>query len=130
MIPPAGDVDADAFWSALDEGRLLVAACGACGKRWLPPLATCPRCASRDVTSVLAAPRGALYSWTVIHLAADPAYTAEVPYAVGLVQLDDGARLYGRVLGVDHDELRDGLPLVVRIGRAGDRPAWHFEPEP
>ena len=37
------------FWSALDDGALLVAVCGACGHRWLPPLATCPRCASRDV---------------------------------------------------------------------------------
>ena len=35
---------------------------------------------------------------------------------MGLVELDDGTRLYGRVVGVDHDDLRDGLRL-----RVGDR---------
>ena len=128
MIPPAGEVDAAAFWSALDDGTLLVSVCGACGHRWLPPLATCPRCGSRDLTSAPAAPTGALYSWTVIHLAADPAYTAETPYTVGLVELNDGTRLYGRIVGVDHDDLRDALPLRVTIDTTGAQPIWSFGP--
>ena len=40
MLAPVGDADAVALWSALDDGVLLVSVCGACGKRWLPPLAT------------------------------------------------------------------------------------------
>jgi uncharacterized OB-fold protein len=127
VIPPAGDVDAEAFWAALDEGTLLVSSCDACGHRWLPPLATCPRCAGRSITSAPASPNGTLYSWTVIHLAADPAYAAEVPYTVGLVALADGARLYGRVVGLAHDDLRPGLPLAVRVRRAhDDEPIWEF----
>jgi uncharacterized OB-fold protein len=129
VIPPVGDVDAAAFWSALAEGALLVSVCGACGHRWLPPLATCPRCASREVTAAPSAASGALYSWTVIHLAADPVYAAETPYTVGLLQLDDGVRLYGRVVDVDHDDLRDGVRLRVTIGTAGGQPIWHFGPE-
>jgi uncharacterized protein len=130
VIPPAGEVDAAAFWTALDGGHLLVARCNACGHRWLPPLATCPRCASRDVASAAAAPAGALYSWTVIHLAADPAYAAGTPYTVGLVTLDDGTRLYGRVVDVAHDDLRDGLRLTVQIDTADDeQPIWCFGPE-
>jgi uncharacterized OB-fold protein len=126
VIPPAGDVDAETFWAALDDGTLLVSVCGACGHRWLPPLPTCPRCASREVTSAPAAPTGALYSWTVIHRAADPAYAGDVPYTVGLVELADGARLYGRVVGVGRDDLRAGLPLAVRVRRATDQPTWEF----
>ena len=60
-------------------------------------------------------------------MAADPVYAAETPYTVGLVELDDGTRLYGRVVGVAHDELRDGLRLAVRVSRDGDQPMWHFE---
>ena len=129
MIHPAGEVDAAAFWAALDDGTLLVSVCGACGHRWLPPLATCPRCASRDLTSAPAPPTGSLYSWTVIHLAADPAYAAETPYTVGLVALDDGTRLYGRIVGVDHDDLRDALRLRVAIDTTGEQPIWSFGPE-
>jgi uncharacterized OB-fold protein len=63
-------------------------------------------------------------------LAADPAYAAETPYTVGLVEFDDGARLYGRVVGVDHDELRDGLRLRVALATDGNRATWHFERQP
>ena len=129
MIPAAGDVDAEPFWAALDDGTLLVSVCESCGHRWLPPLATCPRCASRSLTTAPAAPTGALYSWTVIHRAADPVYAAEVPYTVGLVELADGARLYGRVVGVAHDDLRAGLPLAVRVTRVDDQPSWEFVAE-
>ena len=129
MIRPAVDVDAAPFWSALEDGTLLVSVCDACGNRWLPPLATCPRCASRHITSAPAASTGQLYSWTVIHMAADPAYAAETPYTVALVQLDDGTRLYGRVVGVSHDDLRDGLPLRVNVVRDRDRVLWQFEPD-
>lgn len=76
---------------------------------------------------------GRLYSWTVIHMAADPVYAAEVPYVVGLVELatDGGpARVYGRVIGVDHDELRDGLELQVGVTRVDDQPIWFFGPVP
>jgi len=127
MIPPAGDVDAAAFWSALDRGTLLVSACDACGNRWLPPLASCPRCGSRELTSEPSSPTGSLYSWTVVHLAADPVYAADTPYTVGLLELDDGARLYGRITGVAHDDLRDGLRLTVRVTREDDHAIWHFE---
>jgi hypothetical protein len=128
VIPPAGDVDAVAFWDALEHGALLVAECGACGHHWLPPLPSCPRCAARDVTLAPAPASGSLYSWTVVHLAADPVYRAEAPYTVGLVTLDDGTRLYGRIIGVDRAALRDGLPLRVVVGRVDDQPMWTFEP--
>jgi hypothetical protein len=126
VIPPAGDVDAEPFWAAVADGTLLVSMCEACGHRWLPPLATCPRCASRTVTSTKAAATGALYSWTVIHRAADPAYADDTPYTVGLVELTDGARLYGRVVGVAHDDLRADLPVAVRVRRVDDQPVWEF----
>jgi hypothetical protein len=129
MLPPARDADAAEFWSALDRGTLLVSVCGACGKRWLPPLATCPRCGSPDVDSEPAPMTARLYSWSVIHLAVDPVFAKETPYVVGLVELrfDDGpARLYGRIVGVHHDDLRDGLELQVGITRVQDQPIWYF----
>ncbi len=126
MLAPARDADADGFWAALDGGVLLVSVCGACGKRWLPPLATCPRCGSSDVTAEPAPATARLYSWSVIHMAVDPVFAAETPYVVALVELADGARLYGRVVGVEHDELRDGLELQVGITRVQDQPIWYF----
>jgi uncharacterized OB-fold protein len=90
-------------------------------------LATCPKCAARDVRLAPAAASGSLYSWTVVHLSADPVYRADVPYTVGLVILDDGTRLYGRVDGVEPAELRDGLRVRVVVGRVDGQPTWTFE---
>jgi uncharacterized OB-fold protein len=129
MLAPVGDADATEFWAALEEGVLLVSRCGTCEKRWLPPLATCPRCGSWDVGSTEAPATASLYSWTVIHLAVDPVFAGATPYVVGLVELpfDDGpARLYGRIVGVKHDELRDGLELRLGITRVNDQPMWFF----
>lgn len=128
MLAPVGDVDAAEFWAALEQGVLLVSVCGACGKRWLPPLATCPRCASRDVSSEPAPATARLYSWSVIHMAADPVFAPETPYVVGLVELGDATRLYGRITGVSHDDLRDGLELQLGITRVNDQPMWFFRP--
>ena len=128
MLAPVGDPDAAEFWAALDRGTVLVAVCGTCGKRWLPPLGTCPRCGAHDVATEPASPVGRLYSWSVIHLAVDPVFASETPYVVGLVELADGARLYGRVVGVDHDDLRDGLELELGITRIGDQAIWRFAP--
>lgn len=126
MLAPVGDADATEFWAALDEGVLLVSVCGACGKRWLPPMATCPRCASSDVAEEPAPATARLYSWSVIHMAVDPVFAPETPYVVGLAELADGARLYGRIVGVEHDDLRDALELQVGITRVQDQPIWYF----
>jgi uncharacterized OB-fold protein len=79
------------------------------------------------VTSGPSAATGGLYSWTVIHLSADPVYAGETPYTVGLVELDDGTRLYGRVVGVDHDDVRAGLRLRVDVD--AERAIWTFGPD-
>jgi uncharacterized OB-fold protein len=126
MLVPARDPGTDEFWTALDDGVLLVSVCGACGMRWLPPLATCPRCASREIGREPASATARLYSWSVIHMAVDPVFAAETPYVVGLVELADGARMYGRIVDVEHDELRDGLELQVGITRVQDQPIWYF----
>jgi uncharacterized OB-fold protein len=125
-LPPAGDVDADAFWAALDDGHLLVAVCGACGKHFLPPLATCPRCGSRAITEQPAPARARLYTWTVVHQAVDPVFRDDAPYVIGLAELADGTRLYGRVVDVEHDDLRAGLDLRVGVATAGGQPIWYF----
>jgi uncharacterized OB-fold protein len=143
ILPTVGDPDAAEFWAALERGELLVSVCAACGKRWLPPLATCPRCVSRDIGNEPAPATGRLYSWSVIHMAVDPVFAAETPYVVGLVQLalggeGDGARLYGRIVDIDHDDLRDGLELQVGVtrvqtdsaSRQPSRAMWYFTVPP
>ena len=55
-------------------------------------------------------------------------HAVETPYTVGLVELD-GRVLYGRIIGVDHDDLRDALRLRVDVTTIGEQPIWTFGPE-
>ena len=65
----------------------------------------------------------------VCHVAFDPAFAADVPYVVGVVDLSEGARLIGRVEGIPHDELKAGAPLTPVIHHREDgQPALTFVP--
>ena len=112
-------------------GTLLVSVCGACGHRWLPPLATCPRCASRDVTQRAGGAVG-----RALLLDGDPPArpTRRTPRRRRTPSASSSSttarRLYGRIVGVDHDDLRDGLRLRrARSRKVDGAPIWYFATE-
>jgi uncharacterized OB-fold protein len=115
------------FRDAVAHERVLAQRCASCGRASLPPAPSCLHCGSPDVTQVDAAAAGALYTWTVTHVAFDPAYADEVPYTVGVVDLDDGARLSGMV-DVPLEQLRAGmrLKLAWRRSPVDNEPVWAF----
>lgn len=99
------------FFEAARQGRLEIQRCRSCHELRHPPTPTCPRCRSLDWDTVEPSRRGTLHSWTIIHHPKDPSF--EYPLAVGLLDLDEGVRLVADIAGVDHAELRIGLPLEV-----------------
>ena len=119
--------EAQMFRDAVASQRLLVQRCASCGKASLPPAPSCLHCGSPDVSQIDAATSGALRTWTVTHVAFDPAFAGDVPYVVGVVDLDDGARLSGTV-DVPRDRLADGLRLAVTWRRSpvDGEPVWAF----
>jgi len=121
--------EADLFRTAVDERRVVVQRCHACGTASLPPAPSCLHCGSPEVETVDAATIGTLHTWTVCHVAFDPAWADEVPYVLGIVELADGARIPATVL-TSPDEVRDGMPLRLewRTSPADGRPVWAFQP--
>ena len=73
--------------------------------------------------------RGRVFTWTVTHRPIDPAFANEIPYAVLVVELDEGPRVVGNLLGLEPSELTLELPVVVEIEIAGPNAAFlHFRP--
>jgi uncharacterized protein len=103
--------------------------CADCGEVRFPPRPMCPSCNSmRDEWTPMSG-TGTIYSWVVIHPPVLPAFAAEAPYAVVLVQLDDDPtlRLVGTVADVANDELAAGLPVEVWFDDVTDAitlPRW------
>jgi uncharacterized OB-fold protein len=86
-------------WSATRERRLVVQECEACGYLRWPPGPICPQCQHPHARWTQIRPTGVLWSSAEYHRALDEAFADDVPYTVGLVELDDGPRMYGTMIG-------------------------------
>jgi uncharacterized protein len=106
------------FYGFLAGGELRLQRCAACRAWQHPPRYRCAHCGSHDVTWEPASGRGRVFSWTVTHRAVDPAFTP--PYAVLIVELEEGPRLVGNLRGLEPSELVLDLPVVVEIEHASD----------
>lgn len=80
-----------------------------CGS-WIFPIAPmCQNCWSETLSWELASGRGIVSSWVVFHRAFDPSFSADVPYAVVQVDLEEGIRLISNLTDVAPNEIRVGL---------------------
>ena len=121
-LPDVKDPDLGPFWSGTAAGKLQVKQCGACRRYHWPPRLGCPHCGSDAVEWVAVAPRGTVYSWTVVHRSQTPGFESEVPYAVVLVALDEaaGVRIVGNLVNLEPDQLKAGLAVEAVFTPAGD----------
>jgi len=104
---PAVDPGTAPYWNALNEGRLLLKSCRACGKPHFYPREICPHCRSADLEWVAARGTGEIYSFTVAHRPAGPAFAQDAPYVIAIVELSEGPRMMTWILNA---------PEAVAIG--------------
>ena len=98
------------FWDALRErSTLTMQKCGACGHIRYPLARICPECLTPGGTWTPLSGRGAVLSRIVFHQVYNPAFAADVPYNVVLVQLDEGPRMFSNVVSVPNDEVVVGM---------------------
>lgn len=125
--PPRLSEFTTTFWSALGEGRWVTTRCLNCSRQTFPPRPVCPHCWSPDVEWSDLGTRGTLYSWTRIH-AAPAVFAGEAPYAVGIVDLEDGIRLACRLVEREEAPLRVGQPVEMLVLRYRDGPLFGARP--
>ena len=98
--------------------RLEGSVCSACGKRSHPPRRVCPVCRGTEFTVVQLAREGAIVSYTIIHTGPQD-LAMQTPYAVAIIELDDGARLTAQVVDCSSEELRIGARVRAVFRRFG-----------
>jgi uncharacterized OB-fold protein len=116
------------FWEAAADGRLEVQRCRSCDALAHYPRELCSRCWSTDLVWEATRGRGTVRTFTVIHRPGHPAWDADAPYVVALIQLDEGPTLLSNVVDIAPSEVRVGLPVSVRFRRDGDLTLPQFAP--
>jgi uncharacterized OB-fold protein len=124
-LPQIDNVNEE-YWKAAREGRLLIQQCPACGHKQWYPRAVCTECAS-DPEWLEASGRGTVHTYTVIRQQGIPAFKAELPYAVVMVELEEGPLIFGSMPGVPIEDVSIGMPVEVCFLAAADDtgvPIW------
>lgn len=102
------------FYKFTSQCKLMAAQCLKCGYIMLPPRPVCSRCYSKNMQWREVKTEGTLQTYTVIHIA--PAqFQSMAPYAVGIVQFEDGLRIPGMIRGVEPDKLKIGMKLKIEF---------------
>jgi uncharacterized OB-fold protein len=116
---PAPDNAGAHYWKRAAEGTLVLQRCVSCGAFQFYPRALCTACAG-ETEWVDASGRGTLYTFTVIRQNRSPAFAGLSPYAVGIVELDEGVRMMSNIVDCDVDQLEVGMALEVLLLKAAD----------
>ncbi|MER5941248.1 OB-fold domain-containing protein [Streptomyces sp. NPDC001928] len=122
---PVVNRDNAGFWDGVQQHRLLLQRCTGCGTLRHPWLPGCNACGDPDWDTVEASGEGTVYSYVVMHHPPFPAF--DPPYAVGLIELSEGVRMIGNVLGVPYDKVRIGLPVRLEFQEYDEElvlPVW------
>jgi len=113
---PVPDPDSAGFWEATSGGQLSMCRCRDCGLWMQPPLERCRSCgAATSYEPVSGA--GELYTFIVQHRPVTVGYTDNVPYVVGVVELDEqrGLRLPGRIVDIAPADVKVGMRVQARL---------------
>ena len=110
---PSPDADSAAYWAGLREGRLLLQHCLDCGHVQVYQQGLCRHCLSDHLEHRPASGRGRVFSWSVVHRAPGPAFRGDTPYAVLLVDLEEGPRMISALVQGDPHAVHEGLAVEL-----------------
>ena len=115
------------YWAAARARELRFQRCTDCGRWRHPPGPMCAGCLSMRSEWAQASGRARLLSWVVVHPPVLPAWKERTPFAVVLVECDEGVRTMGNLVGASADALRMDMPMVVDFTPSPDGdlvPQW------
>ena len=127
------------FADTPDGPRLLGSRCAGCGAPAFPRAAVCrnPECRDDRMQDAAFGPRGKLWSFAIQNYPPPPPALHDEPYhpyAIGIVDLDDGLRVVGRMRVDALEALRVDAEVALVIAPIGRDAAdgllvtWMFEP--
>ncbi len=109
------------FWEGARAGELRLQRCDDCNHVYFPPRPGCPACGSLAVSVFAASGRATLYSYVINHRA-PPDSGFEAPYAIAVVELEEGPRMMTNLVDTPQtpEALLLDMPLEVTFAAISD----------
>ncbi len=101
------------FWEACRRHELIIQRCQNCRAFRFPPAILCPECLSESVEWTRVSGRGKIFSFVIFHRVYHPSFAADVPYAIALIELEEGPRLVSNIVDCPPAEVVCDLPVEV-----------------
>jgi uncharacterized OB-fold protein len=107
------------FFEAAHRGELLYQRCPSCDHRQFYPRLLCTKCGGATAWAT-ASGRGVVHTFTVVRQNFAPPFKDELPYAVAMVELEEGVRMLGNVTDLPVEQVKIGLRVEAYAVECGD----------
>lgn len=103
------------YWREIPQRyRLEASMCTECRKTFFPPRLVCPDCKGQKFEKTRLAEAGKVLTYTVIHVPPQ-GFGDQTPYAVGIVELDDGVKLTAQIVDCDFEDIQIGQRVKIEF---------------
>ncbi|MBW3664148.1 MAG: OB-fold domain-containing protein [Actinobacteria bacterium] len=99
------------FWEGVEARELRIQRCAACGTLRHPPRPMCGACGATERDTVTSAGRGTIHSYVVHHH--PPLPGTDPPFAVAVIDLDEGVRFVSEIVDIDPAEVTIGMAVEL-----------------
>ena len=97
------------YWEYAKKHELRMQKCTRCGHIRFPVSIVCPKCHSMEAEWTRLSGKGKVYSYVIYH----PSYKDDIPYAVAIIQLDEGPRMESNITGCQMEDIKIDMPVEV-----------------
>lgn len=118
-LPDVTNPRTEPFWAALRDRRLTVQRCPSCHALRYPAATICPECLTTGGEWTDISPHGTLWSYIVYHRALSAAFADDIPYAVGVVEVEDRLHVLARI-DAPLEEISIGAAMEARFADVTD----------
>jgi uncharacterized OB-fold protein len=102
-----------AFWDNAKQHKLTFKKCSKCGTIDQPPYLYCTNCGAEEHTWIPSSGKGTLYAFSTTYIGAPPAFTADQPFTIVVVDLAEGTRMMSTIVEAKPEDLKIGMAVEV-----------------
>jgi uncharacterized OB-fold protein len=101
------------FYDGCKEGKLLYQMCKDCDEVIFFPKQVCANCMGRDLEWKESQGKGKIHTFTVTYDSAPPEFVADCPYALAIINLDEGFSMMSNIVECDPEKIACDMPVEV-----------------